>query len=98
MKPNSYKFFANSTCVYYPCHQGVKGDFNCLFCFCPLYFLEDCGGNFRKGSDVKDCSDCTIPHGDHGYEHIIRKIREANEQRKLTSTGTKPNETKGKQT
>ena len=42
-------FFTNSECPYFPCHEGVDpDDFNCLFCYCPLYFLrEKCGGDFR---------------------------------------------------
>ena len=41
---NSSKFFANKDCEYYPCHK-MEGDLNCLFCYCPLYHLEDCPGN-----------------------------------------------------
>ena len=51
--------------------------FNCLFCYCPLYHLEDCGGNYtftQKG--VKDCSDCTLPHKANNYDYIIRKLGE----------------------
>ncbi len=38
---NNYKFFRNKDCEYFPCHK-VKNDekFNCLFCYCPLYFLS----------------------------------------------------------
>ena len=32
---NSYRFFANKDCKYYPCHQGLEA-FNCLFCYCPF--------------------------------------------------------------
>ena len=33
-----YNFFQNKECEYFPCHKGVKEeDFNCLFCYCPLY-------------------------------------------------------------
>ena len=44
-----YKFFQNKECEYFPCHK-VKNteNFNCLFCYCPLYALGDkCGGNFK---------------------------------------------------
>ena len=27
---NSYRFFENRDCQYFPCHQGLE-DFNCLF-------------------------------------------------------------------
>ena len=49
--------------------------FNCLFCYCPLYPLEDCGGNYtftEKG--VKDCSDCTLPHKSNNYQYVIEKL------------------------
>ncbi len=40
-----YNFFQNKECEYFPCHKGVKEeDFNCLFCYCPLYTLgKHCG-------------------------------------------------------
>lgn len=72
----NYKFVQNSKCEYFPCHK-VKHEekFNCLFCFCPLYMLKDkCGGNFKYNHGTKDCSDCTIPHSDNGYEYIMSKM------------------------
>ena len=44
-----YAFFSNKECEYFPCHAGADPEnFNCLFCYCPLYALGDkCGGNFR---------------------------------------------------
>lgn len=33
---NSHRFFENRECKYFPCHKGLE-DFNCLFCYCPLY-------------------------------------------------------------
>ena len=53
----NYKFFQNTKCEYFPCHETDKlEDFNCLFCFCPLYMLKDeCGGNFKYSKNVKDC-------------------------------------------
>ena len=43
----NYKFFQNNKCEYFPCHKGIpEEDFNCLFCYCPLYTLgKNCGGN-----------------------------------------------------
>lgn len=40
---NSYRFYCNKDCQYFPCHE-VKNedDFNCMFCYCPLYLLDDC--------------------------------------------------------
>ncbi len=80
---NCYKFFNNRECEYFPCHH-VKDEekFNCLFCYCPLYFLEDCGGNKKMISGIKDCSDCLIPHSENGYDYIIKKIVETNKERK----------------
>ena len=45
--PNSDRFFQNRECRYFPCHTGVpEEEFNCLFCYCPLYTLgRKCGGN-----------------------------------------------------
>lgn len=37
-----YSFFSNKECEYFPCHQGADPEnFNCLFCYCPLYALGD---------------------------------------------------------
>ncbi|MCL2883692.1 MAG: cysteine-rich small domain-containing protein [Coriobacteriia bacterium] len=81
---NSYKFFNNQGCKYFPCHslpeRYGKDDFNCLFCFCPLYFLgEKCGGHFsfdpEKG--VKVCEDCNLPHVPEYYDTILAKLKEA---------------------
>ncbi len=73
---NSYRFFTNVDCQYYPCHKGVAGEFNCLFCYCPLYALgEKCGGNFEYlPGGVKSCMNCTIPHSEKGYDYIMSKI------------------------
>ncbi len=72
----NYKFFQNTKCEYFPCHETDKlEDFNCLFCFCPLYMLKDeCGGNFKYSKNVKDCSNCTIPHSKKAHEYIMSKM------------------------
>ena len=74
----SYKYFQNKTCEYFPCHHICNADdFNCLFCYCPLYNLENCGGNHSfLENGVKDCSNCLIPHKQ--YEYIISKLVEFN--------------------
>lgn len=69
-----YSFFANRECEYFPCHATDDPDnFNCLFCYCPLYALgRRCGGNFRyteKG--IKDCTQCIIPHRRENYPRIV---------------------------
>ena len=72
----SYKFFENKECEFYPCHKGMK-EINCLFCYCPLYRLEDCGGSFKLlKNGVKDCSGCTFPHVRENYEKVIKKLSE----------------------
>lgn len=72
-----YKFVQNKDCEYFPCHQTSDPEhFNCLFCFCPLYMLkQECGGNFKYTHDAKDCSDCMVPHGRNGYEHVMSKMK-----------------------
>ena len=75
----SYKFFNNNKCEYFPCHKtNDPENFNCLFCYCPLYALKDkCGGNFKyteKG--IKDCTNCTLPHKSDNYDYIIGKFQE----------------------
>ncbi len=73
-----FKFVQNKECEYFPCHKTSDVEhFNCLFCFCPLYMLKkECGGNFKYTRDSKDCSDCMVPHGRNGYEHVMSKMKE----------------------
>lgn len=72
-----YKFNQNRNCEYFPCHQ-VKDveQFNCLFCYCPLYMLKEaCGGNFQyTDGGIKDCSNCIITHSPGGYDHVMSKM------------------------
>ncbi len=70
----SESFFSNTRCPYFPCHKGVAPEqFNCMFCYCPLYTLGSrCGGNFSYlENGIKDCSACTIPHHPSGYQYIL---------------------------
>lgn len=69
-----YSYFSHKKCEYFPCHEGADPEnFNCLFCYCPLYVLGDeCGGNFRyteKGR--KDCTTCQFPHKRENYKAVI---------------------------
>ena len=69
-----YRHMQNRSCEYFPCHSGIgEAEFNCMFCFCPLYALKDaCGGNFRYlENGLKDCSRCGLPHQKDGYMHIL---------------------------
>ena len=73
-----YKFFQNKECEYFPCHKTDKPeDFNCLFCYCPLYHLgENCGGNFYiTENGVKSCVNCLRPHKKENYEEIVKKLK-----------------------
>ena len=73
----SSSFFQNRNCEYFPCHEVEDADcFSCLFCFCPLYRMEKCGGKYQILSNgVKDCSECTLPHTD--YNRVISMLKEA---------------------
>lgn len=76
---DNYRFFSHTECEYFPCHTLKDGErpeeFNCLFCYCPLYSLgEECGGDFGYTEGIKDCSGCTIPHRPGGYNHIAAHL------------------------
>lgn len=75
-----YDFFQNKECEYFPCHP-VKdiNKFSCLFCFCPLYPRDDCGGNYTYTKlGAKDCSACLIPH--YSYSYVIDKLKPTTNQ------------------
>ena len=72
-----YNFFQNRDCEYFPCHNGAdEENFNCLFCYCPLYALGDkCGGNFTyTDTGIKDCSKCLFPHHAEHYAEVCKKL------------------------
>ena len=76
---HSYRFYQNRECEYFPCHKvRNEEEFNCLFCFCPLYALgSGCGGNCSYTKDgIKDCSACLLPHSPKGYDYITDKFKE----------------------
>jgi len=74
---NSHRFFSNPSCRYFPCHREPEPErFNCLFCFCPLYLLEDCGGDFQISNGIKDCTGCSRPHRPEGYDEILERLRQ----------------------
>ena len=75
----NYAFFQNKDCEYFPCHKCVdEENFNCLFCYCPLYALGDqCGGSFTYlENGIKDCSGCLKPHRKENYDRIMEKMPE----------------------
>ena len=74
---SGYRFFQNRSCEYFPCHSGIdEAEFNCLFCYCPLYALgEQCGGKFcYTETGIKDCSNCLRPHFRENYDIIISQM------------------------
>lgn len=74
---NSYRYFENRNCEYYPCHENME-HMNCLFCYCPLNHLEYCPGNpvflVVNGKKIKDCSGCIFPHEPENYDTIIKLL------------------------
>ncbi len=72
-----FKFFQHRECEYFPCH-AVKDieNFNCLFCYCPLYALgRACGGGFAyTDKGVKNCTGCIFPHKRENYDAVIEKL------------------------
>lgn len=74
---NSFKYFENRDCKYYPCHEGME-HMNCLFCYCPLYFKDECPGSpeyIQKGDKIiKSCMSCTFPHEADNYKEIIKRL------------------------
>ena len=72
-----YQYFKHEKCEYFPCHKGGGSVFNCLFCYCPLYFMgTECGGNFRYlENGVKSCESCMLPHSEEGYDYIQKMLQ-----------------------
>ena len=75
---NSHRFFQNNDCKYFPCHKGLT-DFNCLFCYCPMYNFKECPGNpsyiEKQGKTIKVCTNCTFPHNPNNYDKIIEILK-----------------------
>ena len=76
-KWDAASFFQHTACECFPCHKSVDPErFNCLFCYCPLYTLDEkCGGVFTYTADgEKDCRNCGFPHDSENYERIISRF------------------------
>jgi len=74
-----YQFFQNRDCEFFPCHEGVSEEnFNCLFCYCPLYTLgQRCGGNcVYLENGVKSCESCAFPHHRENYAAVVKRFPE----------------------
>lgn len=70
-------FFCHVDCDFFPCHPtDNRENFNCLFCYCPLYALgELCGGDFfYTNQGIKNCSSCHLPHTPDSYQIIAEKL------------------------
>ena len=79
MSEKRYAFFQHRACEFFPCHRGVpEADFNCLFCYCPLYALgESCGGAcVYLDSGVKSCEHCAFPHRRENYAAVLARFPE----------------------
>lgn len=84
MIKNNYSYFANRECECFPCHKDADPEnFNCIFCFCPLYVLGDeCGGEMTyTKSGKKDCSKCMYPHRYENYEEITKRFQEISQKK-----------------
>lgn len=73
----NFKHFSHKECEFFPCHGDV--DQNCLFCYCPLAWLE-CPGKYTiiespVGSGVKrkDCSQCMVTHQKKSGWELVQK-------------------------
>lgn len=80
-----YSFFQNKKCEFFPCHTTDNiEEFNCLFCYCPLYALGRlCGGNFTiTENGIKDCGCCMVPHKKENYGYVLNKFYEIVEKTK----------------
>lgn len=75
---NTSRFYENKECEYYPCHEDIEC-LNCLFCYCPLYSMEQCLGTpkyvMHNGKEVKDCSGCKYPHQAKNFDKIIELLK-----------------------
>lgn len=75
----NYAFFQNRQCESFPCHEGIpEEEFNCLFCYCPLYPLgKSCGGNCHyTPNGFKSCLNCTFPHWKDNYDKVLARFPE----------------------
>lgn len=86
-KDKGFSYFCNTNCEYFPCHQTNATEFNCLFCYCPLYEYEDCGGNFTYlKNGFKDCSTCLLPHRKENYGLILERLQEKRAAKEISSS------------
>lgn len=95
-EPHSCRFFRNTACAYFPCHAGVDpAEFNCLFCYCPLYFLPDCGGTPDLSRGIKDCTPCVNPHAAGGYDRVLARLKREFENMRRAAAKDGPDQEEG---
>ena len=75
-----FKFMSHRECEFFPCHKCANEEnFNCLFCYCPLYGMEHCPGapkyKEKNGRQIKVCSNCNFPHKPENYDKIVELLR-----------------------
>ena len=78
-RDKKFAFFNHSECEAFPCHATDDRDnFNCLFCYCPLYVLGGkCGGKFTYlPNGIKDCAHCVMPHQRANYGYIAGRFQD----------------------
>jgi iron complex transport system ATP-binding protein len=76
LTPKHSTYFVNRKCEYFPCHELEEDVFSCLFCYCPLYHIDECGGTFTYADNgIKKCKDCTFPHDRRNYGAVIKKLK-----------------------
>lgn len=71
----AYSFTQHRACEFFPCHEtDHPEDFNCLFCYCPLYHMAECSGTPEMLSNgIKDCTNCILPH--FNYDAVVEALR-----------------------
>ncbi|MFR6561455.1 MAG: cysteine-rich small domain-containing protein [Eubacterium ventriosum] len=75
-----FSYFSHRKCEFFPCHKNADGNnFNCLFCYCPLYTLGDkCGwrilGIWIMG--LRIARDCLYPHFKENYGKVVERFSE----------------------
>ena len=74
-----YDYYENHSCKYYPCHENME-HINCLFCYCPLYRIDNCPGNnyYIEKDDrrIKVCTNCSFPHRRENYKTIMNILKQ----------------------
>ena len=81
LSKKNYSFYTHRECEFFPCHKTNDPDnFNCLFCYCPLYALgPNCGGNYKYNES--GCKDCVRSNYDKILERYSDIIKIASDKK-----------------